>query len=65
MPSAVAKRALFVPPNHSVIFKPQIPSLLPDCFSGTQRLRLSIGNAEEVLRGDQGMEMKKQILAAR
>jgi len=42
-----------------------MPFLLSDLLSTKKRLRLSIGNEEEVLRGDQGMETKKRILAAR
>jgi len=68
MPYAVAKRASFEPPNyHLPIRNLQTADpvcVLSDGFSRTQRLRLSIGKAEEVLRGDQDMETKKRTLAA-
>jgi hypothetical protein len=58
----------FLGPNYHLPIRnlhASMPFLLSELLSTTKRLRLSIGNEEEVLRGDQGMETKKRILAAR
>ena len=62
------KELVFQPLNTaflSVIISLPIPPLPPERPFWAQRVRLSTGNAGEVLRGDQGTEIKKRILAAR
>jgi hypothetical protein len=49
----------------AVIFSHQMPFLLSDQLSWTQGLRLSMGNEEKDLWGNQGKEMKKRKLASR